>query len=197
MNIQKTMGFSTFSTTKESEIRYEIEKSILMDALQKELIKIKDRIIIEQKWIINQDKCRGRIRKTKLFNSPENSIFNLPFKKYVKIAEQKGMYNSSLDKEEIMSIYEHTVKHSFGRDIDLEVTTVLDMTDFALLDNVYKDTPTQKKTRLVLSDLSGEYDDYIITADIPEDKPEICWIEFESKDGRIHKEFKEPKWISK
>ena len=65
------------------------------------------------------------------------------------------------------------------------------------LDNVYKDTPTQKKTRLVLSDLSGEYDDYIITADIPEDKPEICWIEFESKDGRIHKEFKEPKWISK
>lgn len=197
MNIQKTMGFSTFSTTKESEKRYEIEKSILMDALQNGLIKIKDRIIIEQKWIINQDKCRGRIRKTRLFNSPENSIFNLPFKKYVKIAEQKGMFNSSSDKEEIMSVYEHTVKHSFEKNVDLEVTTVLDMTDFALLDNLYKNIPTQKKTRLILSDLSGEYDDYIITADIPEDKPEICWIEFESKDGHIHKEFKDPKWISK
>lgn len=196
MNLEKTMGFSTFSTTKESEKRFEIEKSILMDALQNRLIKIKDRIIIEQKWIINQDKCRGRIRKTRLFNSPENSIFNLPFKKYVKIAEQKGMFNSS-DKEEIMSIYEHTVKHSFEKDIDLEVTTVLDMTDFALLDNLYKDTPTQKKTRLILSDSSGEYDDYIITADIPEDKPEICWIEFEAKDGHVDKEFKDPKWISK
>ena len=158
---------------------------------------IKDRIIIEQKWIINQDKCRGRIRKTRLFNSPENSIFNLPFKKYVKIAEQKGMFNSSSNKEEIMSIYEHTIKHSFEKDIDLEVTTVLDMTDFALLDNLYKDTPTQKKTRLILSDLSGEYDNYIITADIPEDKPEICWIEFEAKDGHVDKEFKDPKWISK
>ena len=167
-----------------------------MNALQNGLIKIKDRIIIEQKWIINQDKCRGRIRKTKLFNSPENNIYNLPFKKYVKIAEQKCMFNSSSDKEEIMSIYEHTVKHSFEKDVDLEVTTVLDMTDFALLDNLYKDIPTQKKARLVLSDLSCEYDDYIITADIPEDKPEICWIEFESKDGHVHKEFKEPKWIS-
>lgn len=197
MNMQKTMGFSTFSTTKESEIRYEIEKSVLMNALQNGLIKIKDRIIIEQKWIINQDKCRGRIRKTKLFNSPENSIFNLPFKKYVKIAEQKGMFNSSSNKEEIMSIYEHTVKHSFEKDVDLEVTTVLDVTDFALLDNLYKDIPMQKKTRLILSDLSGEYDDYIITADIPEDKPEICWIEFEAKDGHVNKEFKDPKWISK
>ena len=131
MNIQKTMGFSTFSTTKESEIRYEIDKSVLMNALQNGLIKIKDRIIIEQKWIINQDKCRGRIRKTKLFNSPENNIYNLPFKKYVKIAEQKCMFNSSSDKEEIVSIYEHSVKHSFEKDVDLEVTTVLDMTDFA------------------------------------------------------------------
>lgn len=194
--MNQQVGFSTFSTTRESEIRYEIKKSVLTDALQEGLIKIKDRLVIEQKWIINQDKCRGRIRKTKLFNSPENSIFNLPFKKYVKIAEQKGVFNSS-DKEEIMSIYEHTVKHSFEKDVDLEVTTVLDMTDFALLDNLYKDTPTQKKTRLILSDLSGEYDDYIITADIPEDKPEICWIEFEAKDGHVNKEFKDPKWISK
>ncbi len=193
--MNQQVGFSTFSTTRESEIRYEIKKSVLTDALQEGLIKIKDRLVIEQKWIINQDKCRGRIRKTKLFNSPENSIFNLPFKKYVKIAEQKGVFNSS-DKEEIMSIYEHTVKHSFEKDVDLEVTTVLDMTDFALLDNLYKDTPTQKKTRLILSDLSGEYDDYIITADIPEDKPEICWIEFEAKDGHVSKEFKDPKWIS-
>lgn len=168
-----------------------------MDALQNGLIKIKDRIIIEQKWIINQDKCRGRIRKTKLFNSPENNIFNLPFKKYVKIAEQKGMFNSSSNKEEIMSIYEHTVKHSFEKDVDLEVTTVLDVTDFALLDNLYKDIPMQKKTRLILSDLSGEYDDYIITADIPEDKPETCWVEFESKDGHVNKEFKDPEWINK
>ena len=194
MKMSQQVGFSTFSTTRESEIRYEIKKSVLTDALQEGLIKIKDRLVIEQKWIINQDKCRGRIRKTKLFNSPENSIFNLPFKKYVKIAEQQGIFNSS-DKEEITSIYEHTVKHSFEKDVDLEVTTVLDATDFALLDNLYKDTPTQKKTRLILSDLSGEYDDYIITADIPEDKPEICWIEFEAKDGRVNKEFKEPEWI--
>lgn len=197
MNIQKTMGFSTFSTTKESEIRYEIKKGVLMDALQSELIKIKDRIIIEQKWIIDQDKCKGRIRKTRLFNSPENSIFNFPLKKYVQIAEQKGIFNFSLDKEEIVSIYEHTVKHSFEKDVDLEVTTVLNMTDFALLNRLYKDIPMQKKTRLILSDISGEYDDYIITADIPEDKPEICWIEFESKNGHVDKEFKKPEWISK
>lgn len=194
--MSQQVGFSTFSTTRESEIRYEIKKSVLTDALQEGLIKIKDRLVIEQKWIINQDQCRGRIRKTRLFNSPENSIFNLPFKKYVKIAEQKGVFNSS-DKEEIMSIYEHTVKHSFEKDIDLEVTTVLDATDFALLDNLYKDTPAQKKTRLILSDLSGEYDDYIITADIPEDKPETCWVEFESKDGHVNKEFKDPEWINK
>ena len=103
MKMSQQVGFSTFSTTRESEIRYEIKKSVLTDALQKGLIKIKDRLVIEQKWIINQDKCRGRIRKTKLFNSPENSIFNLPFKKYVKIAEQQGIFNSS-DKEEITSI---------------------------------------------------------------------------------------------
>ena len=135
--MSQQVGFSTFSTTRESEIRYEIKKSVLTDALQEGLIKIKDRLVIEQKWIINQDKCRGRIRKTKLFNSPENSIFNLPFKKYVKIAEQQGIFNSS-DKEEITSIYEHTVKHSFEKGVDLEVTTVLDATDFALLDNLYK-----------------------------------------------------------
>ena len=85
MNMSQQVGFSTFSTTMESEIRYEIKKSVLTNALQKGLIKIKNRIIIEQKWIINQEKCRGRIRKTRLFNSPDNNIFNLPFKKYVKI----------------------------------------------------------------------------------------------------------------
>lgn len=195
MKMSQQVGFSTFSTTKESEIRYEIKKSVLTDALQEGLVKIKDRIIIEQKWIINQDKCRGRIRKTKLFNSPDNSIFNLPFKKYVKIAEQKCMFNSSSDKEEIMSIYEHTVKHTIGKSVDLEVTTTLPFDDYAVLDMLYKDIPTQKKTRLILSDLSGEYDDYIITADIPEDKPDICWIEFEAKNPPVEKEFNKPEWI--
>ena len=42
MKMSQQVGFSTFSTTKESEIRYEIKKSVLTDALQEGLIKIKD-----------------------------------------------------------------------------------------------------------------------------------------------------------
>ena len=65
MKMSQQMGFSTFSTTKESEIRYEIKKSVLTDALQEGLIKIKDRLVIEQKWIMDGDLYRGRIRKTR------------------------------------------------------------------------------------------------------------------------------------
>ena len=81
MKMSQQVGFSTFSTTRESEIRYEIKKSVLTDALQEGLIKIKDRLVIEQKWIIDGDLCRGRIRKTKFFHSPENNMRKLPFKK--------------------------------------------------------------------------------------------------------------------
>jgi hypothetical protein len=187
-------GFSTFSTTKESEIRYEIKKSVLTDALQEGLIKIKDRLIIEQKWIMDGDLYRGRIRKTRFFNSPENDMRKLPFKKYVAIAERLGVDCFS-DYGEIISVYEHTVKHTIGKSVDLEITTTLPLDDYAILDALYKNIPTQKKTRLVLHDVSGEYEDYIITADIPEDKPDICWIEFEAKNPPVDKEFNKPEWI--
>lgn len=194
MKMSQQVGFSTFSTTRESEIRYEIKKSVLTDALQEGLIKIKDRLVIEQKWIINGDLCRGRIRKTKFFHSPENDIRKLPFKKYVAIAERLGV-DCFCDYGEIISVYEHTVKHTIGKSVDLEVTTTLPLDDYAILDMLYKNIPTQKKIRLVLHDISGEYEDYIITADIPEDKPDICWIEFEAKNPPVEKEFNKPEWI--
>lgn len=187
-------GFSTFSTTMESEIRYEIKKSVLMDALQEGLIKIKDRLVIEQKWIIDGDLHRGRIRKTKFFHSAESDMRKLPFKKYAAIAERLGV-DCFCDYGEIISVYEHTVKHAVGKSVDLEVTTTLPFDDYAVLDMLYKNIPAQKKTRLILSDLSGEYEDYIITADIPEDKPDICWIEFEAKNPPVEKEFDKPEWI--
>ena len=192
--MSQQVGFSTFSTTRESEIRYEIKKSVLTDALQKGLIKIKDRLVIEQKWIIDGDLCRGRIRKTNFFHSPENDIRKLPFKKYAAIAERLGI-DCFCDYGEIISVYEHTVKHTIGKSIDLEVTTTLPPTDYNVLDMLYKNIPTQKKTRLILHDISGEYEDYIVTADIPEDKPDICWIEFEAKNPPVEKEFKKPEWI--
>jgi hypothetical protein len=118
----------------------------------------------------------------------------LPFKKYVAIAERLGV-DCFCDYGEIISVYEHTVKHAIGKCVDLEVTTTLPLSDYAILDALYKNIPTQKKTRLVLHDISGEYEDYIITADIPEDKPDICWIEFEAKNPPVEKEFNKPEWI--
>ena len=194
MKMSQQMGFSTFSTTKESEIRYEIKKSVLTDALQEGLIKIKDRLVIEQKWIMDGDLYRGRIRKTRFFHSPENDIRKLPFKKYVAIAERLEE-NYFFDYGEIISVYEHTVKHAIGKSVDLEVTTTLPLDDYVILDILYKNIPTQKKTRLVLHDMGGEYEDYIITADIPDDKPDICWIEFEAKNPPVEKEFNKPEWI--
>lgn len=196
MNTKQTMGFSTFSTTRESEIRYEVSLNDLKTALESGAVKIRDRMEISQKWIINQDKCHGRIRKTKMLLEVKENICGIPFGKYAKLAEELQHGECCVDEDDkFFNVYEHTVKHSFEDQVDLEVTTVLSMVDFELLDKLYEDLPMQNKARLILTDKSNEYNDYIISADIPSDKENVCWIEFESMNGMVSENFKKPEWI--
>ena len=95
---------------------------------------------------------------------------------------------------DVETTYEHTVKHSFEPGVDLEITTMLSKTDFDMLNVLYEQVPMQRKARLFIHDESGMYDQYIITVDIPEDKPDIVWVEVES-DEKISEDYKKPEWI--
>ena len=115
------------------------------------------------------DKYTGRIRKT------------------VNITDSKA---------DGLTKYEHTVKHHVSKGLDYEVTTDINIEDYALLSKLYKDKVLQSKLRVYVTDHTRNYDKYIITVDIPDDKPEICWVEFESNTNNVEKEgFVKPSWV--
>ena len=165
----KTNSVLCFAVTAERERRFTVSPAVVREALEKEYIKISDIIAIEQVWIINDEKCSGRIRKAR----------DLLLKEDLVLHER----------------YEHTVKYHIDKTLDYEVTTDISENDYNLLKKLYKEIKPQCKNRVYVVDPSGKYENYIITIDYPDDKPEECWVEFELKDGRISKEFKKPEWL--
>ena len=165
----ETNSFIKFETTPESEKRYTMKASSFQLAVTSGAIKIYKMLQIDQKWIMEGDRYTGRIRKTvDVTTKKKNKLIN----------------------------YEHTVKHHVSKGLDYEVTTDINAEDYALLSKVYKDKLLQSKLRIYVTDHTGDYDKYIITVDIPDDKPEICWVEFESNDSNVEKEkFVKPSWV--
>ena len=167
--LMETKTFLKFDVTSESEKRFTVKSEVFKRAITSGILKIYKILNIEQRWIMDGDKYTGRIRQT---------------------------INSTSKNKEKSPKYEHTVKHHISKSMDYEITTDLAAEDYALLGKLYKDKPLQSKLRIYVTDVSGDYDKYIITADILDDNPEICWIEFETNDGDIKKEkFKKPSWV--
>ena len=165
----KTKTLLKFDVTPESEKRYTISINDFQLAVTSGSIKIYKILNIEQRWIMEGDKYNGRIRKT-IDSTPNNK-----------------------DKS---PKYEHTVKHHVSKGMDYEITTDINSEDYALLGKLYKDKKLQSKLRVYVKDYTGDYDKYIITVDIPDDNPEICWVEFESNTSNVEKQnFKKPDWI--
>ena len=165
----ETKTFLKFDVTPESEKRYTIKSSAFQEAVKSGLIKIYKILNIEQRWIMEGDKYTGRIRKT-VDSTPKNKDKSPKF--------------------------EHTVKHHVSKGMDYEITTDINAEDYLLLGKLYKDKDIKSKLRVYVKDLSGKYDNYVITIDIPDDQPEICWVEFETNDGNVEKDgFKKPDWI--
>ena len=161
----ETKTLIKFDVTPEIEKRYTISKDIFQLAVKSGVIKIREMVKIEQRWIMGGERYTGRIRKTSFF-----SLKN--------------------------PIYEHTVKHHVGKSLDYEITTDINLKDYELLSGLYKDVAIQSKLRIYVIDQTGDYDGYTITVDIPDDKPNICWVEIESNNPKDKKvEFKKPKWI--
>jgi len=161
-----------FDVTPESEKRFTMKVAAFKNALQGGQIKIYKILKIKQRWIMNGDKYTGRIRET--------------------------TYIMPANKQKDKPLYEHTVKHHVKKGVDYEITTDIEKHDYDLLDNLYKDEKLQVKERYYVVDKinSSFYDKYIITVDIPEDQPEICWVEFETNVANIDKQnFKKPSWV--
>lgn len=163
----KTNSILLFSTTPEVEKRFVFSPEVIYKALDDGKIKIKDIVHIKQIWIVNGEKYTGRIRQ-------------------IDELIPKGV-----------TTYEHTIKYHITKDMDYEVTTELTEKDFSLIQKIFKDVPTQQKTRARVIDVSGEYEEYIITVDFPEDKKDECWVEFEHKDGKRGVKFEKPSWLKK
>lgn len=161
--------FVKFDVTPESEKRFTISREDFQNAVKNGDIKIYDIIDIEQRWLFTSKKYCGRIRKSV-------NILN--------------------GRDEKTASYEHTVKHHVYSNMDYEVTTKLSVRDYDLLGNLYGEKVLQKKTRVYVNDKTEKYEDYIITVDLPEDKKDICWVEFELKPNEKEKEkFRAPEWI--
>lgn len=165
----ETKTYLKFDTTAESEKRYTIKADAFRLAVTSGAIRIYKVFKIEQRWIMKGDSYRGRIRKTTDL---------MPASK------------------EATPVWEHTVKHRVTKGVDYEVTTEINEGDYVLLSKLYKDIPLQSKVRIYVVDQSGNYNKYTITADLPDDNPEICWIEFESNSSNVEKDgFKKPSWV--
>ena len=171
MNTNATLrvinGVLMYDVTTEKELRYEMKTEDFKKAIVDGVVKIYDTIKIEQVWFGSSDKYTARIRKT-------TNAFG------EKLGDEK---------------YEHTVKHHIQKKIDYEVTTDLTKQDYELLQKLYSKEKYQSKLRVYVKDVSGAYNNYVVTVDIPDDNPDMCFVEFELKDANCKEAFKKPHWV--
>ena len=163
----KTEAITTFEVLPEREERFTVTPETIKKALDDGQITIDKMIKISQIWFAKNADYSARIRETR--------------------ALEAGGKN----------FWEHTVKHHMEKKLDYEVTTDLKEFDYGLLVKRYKKKGIETKVRFYVTDTSGDYEDYIITVDYPQDKPKECWVEFELKDkGGDIRGFTKPDWLN-
>lgn len=163
--------FKFYDVTVEQELRYTIPLEQLRAAFENGYLKVLNVVHIDQTWFGSDDKYTARIRKT---------TQNLPV-----FADASALY-------------EQTVKHHVRKGVDYEVTTPLQKNDYELLLDLYKDKTHQSKSRMFLRLTDSKYNDkYYITADVMDDKPDECVVEFELQQEALDnkEQFVKPEWL--